>query len=269
MAKPPSTKSAKAPGEASELCALERSSARAGERALALGPGALPGSGGSAGVLLRVGAGARAGGVLAHSAVLRARPPVFAAMVAGRWGRCGAGASSSSSSSSSSSGGGSSSSSATPPQPAARCTTTAGGVEPAASKELLRFVHTGSCTQGALAAMPGHLLGAPARHGVGALQGMPVRAMGTLVCVENVCNCFALAHMHGNQHLEDVCAELFFQNMAGVPRSAGSQRLATGRPALGAEIIRHMGLLSSPGARSRKRKREGEEEMGQAGGGGR
>ena len=64
-------------------------------------------------------------------------------------------------------------------------------------------------------------------------------------------------------------AELFFQNMAEVSKSAGFQRLATERPALSAEIIRHMGLLSSPEARSRKRKREEEEEMGQAGGGGR
>ena len=93
--------------------------------------------------------------------------------------------------------------------------------------------------------------------------------MGILVCVENVCNYFALAHMHDNQHLEDVCGELFFQNMAEVSNSAGFQRLATERPALSAEIIRHMGLLSSPEARSRKRKREEEEEMGQAGGGGR
>ena len=225
--------------QAQLLAELEAAGARTGADAVARDLGALLDSGADADVVFRVGEGEGAEDIAAHRLVLTARSPVFAAMLAERWGGAVAAASSSSSSE-------------------ARCTIAIENTAPAAFKQLLRFVYTGRCEAGALAAMPDHLLAASAAHGVDELHALSASALMLSVTVENACDYFALAHAHDNQDLMDMCAELAAKEMAAVTESEGFKRHLAERSAVGTSLMARMGQLSSPEAKGRKRKREEE-----------
>ena len=130
---------------------------------------------------------------------------------------------------------------------------------PAAFKQLLRFVYTGRCEAGALGAMPDHLLGAAAAHGMEELHALSARALMLSVTVENVCDYFALAHAHEHQDLMDVCAELTQKEMQAVTESEGYKRHAAERSLVATSLLARMGQLGSPEAKGRKRKRESQE----------
>ena len=235
--------------QAQLLAELEAAGARTGADAVARDLGALLDSGADADVVFRVGEGEGAEDIAAHRLVLTARSPVFAAMLAERWGGAAAAASSSSSSSE------------------ARCTIAIENTAPAAFKQLLRFVYTGRCEAGALAAMPDHLLAASAAHGVDELHALSASALMLSVTVENACDYFALAHAHEHEDLMDVCAELMGKEMAAVTASEGFKRHSAEQSPVGFAIFARMSQLSSPEAKGRKRKREGEGGAGADGGG--
>ena len=129
------------------------------------------------------------------------------------------------------------------------------GTEPGAFRQLLRYVYTGRCEPGALAAMPAHLLGAPAKHGVQQLQELSAQAMVLSLTAENVCDFFAQAHAHEHGELGGACVELVHEQVVAVSQPGGFKRLMAERPHLAGEIITHMAFVRSPEGQSRKRKR--------------
>ena len=183
----------------------------------------------------------------AHRTILVARSPMFKAMLADHWNGGSGSSSSSSSSSASSSGGGSA---AIPIE----------GTEPAVFKQLLRWIYTGQCEGGALAAMADHLFEAGGKFGVPALQAAAQRQMIADLAVAKVCDYFALARAHDDEELQDACAALVSKQMLAVTQSEGFKRLAAERPLLMAALMQTIGELTSPGGRKRKRD-EGEGEI--------
>jgi hypothetical protein len=184
----------------------------------------------------------------AHRSILMARSPVFATILAERWGAAAAASSSSSD--------------AAAPVPL-------DGTNPLAFKQLLRFLYTGRCEAGALDAMADHLFAAAAQFGVDELQALASRALVAKLAPETVCDYFALAHAHDDDELADACAVLLLADMLAVTQSAGFQRLSTERPLLLAALMQCQAkVMATPDASSRKRKREGEGEGEGEGGAG-
>ena len=197
-------------------------------------------SGNLADVFFTVGAGGPGGSgveeIAAHAFVLAARSPYFATKLAERWGEGGAGPSTAGTSE--------------------RCVIAVTDMEPDVFRQLLRYLYTGRCDAGALAAMPDHLLDASAKHAVKHLQEVSASAMQLKLSVENVCDYFALAHAHGLDELKDACAELMDKNMTEISQSDGFKRLLVERPPLAGEMYKHMAEMRSPAGQSRKRKRK-------------
>ena len=81
--------------------------------------------------------------------------------------------------------------------------------------------------------------------------------MQLALCVENVCDYFALAHAHGLQELKDGCVDFMEadKNKVGVSQSEGFKRMCAERPLLLADIYKHRACMASPEGQSRKRKR--------------
>ena len=75
------------------------------------------------------------------------------------------------------------------------------GVEPTAFKQLLRYIYTGSCAEGALEAMADHLYEVADHYGVPEPQQLAARQMTASLNAEKVCEFFALAHAHENEML--------------------------------------------------------------------
>ena len=175
--------------------------------------------------------------IAAHSQLLAARSPYFATKLAERWSTGAAG--------SSTAGAGK------------RCVIPVTDVEPGVFRQLLRYLYTGRCDAGALAAMPDHLLDASAKHAVEHLQEVSASAMQLALCVENVCDYFALAHAHGLQELKDRCVDFMEEdkNKVGVSQSEGFKRMCAERPLLLADMYKHRAYMASPEGQSRKRKR--------------
>jgi len=193
--------------------------------------------------------------ISAHRTILAARSPVFQAMLADHWNGSGSGSSSSSSSSSSGGGGASSEggSAAIPIE----------DMEPAVFKQLLRWIYTGQCEGGALAAMADHLYEAAGKFGLPLLQAAAQRQMLASLDAAKVCDYFALAHAHEDEALKDACAALVADDMLAVTQTGGFKRLSAERPLLLAALMQSMGELKSPEGRKRKRD-EGEGGAGRA-----
>jgi hypothetical protein len=188
-------------------------------------------SGVGADVTFKVGAAGTA--VAAHRAVLVARSTVFGTMLGAEWAESTASAASSS---------------------AAESAIAVPDVEPAAFAELLRFLYAGTCSEGALAAMPAHLFEAAAKYAVGDLQALASRELVESLNAQTACDYFALAHAHDDDVLLRACARLVSFDMHAVTTTDGFKRLSTERPALMAALMTTIGELSSP-RKSRKRKR--------------
>jgi len=210
--------------------------------------GALLDSGDMADVTFRVGSEQ----IAAHRLVLATRSPVFKAMLAQHWSaQPGAAASSSSSSSSSSSEGGGA---------AAAAAVTAievEDVEPAVFRQLLRWLYTGRCEEGAVDAMADHLFEAAAKFGVADLQALASRTMLAALNAEKLCDYFALAHAHDDEELKAACADLITEDMSAVVRTEGWARLEAERPQLAAELVKSMAAQTAAaggGAQGKKRK---------------
>eukprot|EP00937_MAST-01D_sp_MAST-1D-sp2_P006177 g6177.t1 len=228
---------------ADKLERLESDTARPGAHGVVQGLGKLLGSGKCTDVVFRVGSGSGSEcsteDIAAHRAVLVARPAVSEAMLAERWGTSEAGALPGSAA----------------PAAEARCVVPVADTEPAAFRQLLRYVYTGQCEPGALAAMPAHLLDVSAKHGIQQLQELSAQAMVLSLAAENVCDFFAQAHAHEHEELKDACVELMDKQMMAVSQPEGFKRLGAERPQLALEMYKHMALVRSPEGQSRKRKR--------------
>ena len=130
------------------------------------------------------------------------------------------------------------------------------GVEPTAFKQLLRYIYTGSCAEGALEAMADHLYEAADRFGVPELQQLAARQMTASLDAEKVCDYFALAHAHEDDMLMDGCAALVAQQMYAVTQTAGFRRMAAENHSLVALLMENVGALSSPEAQLMRNKRK-------------
>jgi len=180
----------------------------------------------------------RVGGeeIVAHRTILAMRSPVFEAMLA--WDG----------------------------QPAAAAASSGGGsaaaievedVEPAVFRQLLRWVYTGQCEEGAIEAMADHLLVAAAKFGVADLQALASRTMVAALDAEKLCDYFALAHAHDDEELKAACAALVAKEMAAVVQTEGWARLKAERPQLSAALMESMAAEAAAGggAQGQKRKR--------------
>ena len=201
--------------------------------------GALLGSGDMADVTFRVGDEQ----IAAHRVIVATRSPVFKAMLAQHWSaQPGAAASSSSSSSSSSEGGG------------AASAIEVEDVEPAVFKQLLRWLYTGRCEEGAIDAMADHLFMAAAKFGVADLQALASRTMLAALDAEKLCDYFALAHAHDDEELKAACAALMVEDMATVVQTEGWARLNKERPRLAGKLMESIAAAGG-GGQGQKRKR--------------
>jgi speckle-type POZ protein len=183
--------------------------------------------------------------IVAHRLILAMRSPVLEAMLA--WGGQPAAAASSSSSSSNSSGGGGGGNSIEVED-----------VEPAVFKQLLRWIYTGQCEEGAIEAMADHLLEAAAKFGLPSLQALASRTMVTALDAEKLCDYFALAHAHDDKELKSACAALMTDTAAAaaVMKTDGWKRLKKERPLLGAELWEcSTSEATAGGGKGQKRKR--------------
>jgi alpha-tubulin suppressor-like RCC1 family protein len=182
----------------------------------------------------------RVGGeeIVAHRLILTMRSPVFKAMLA--WGGQPAAAAASSSD-------GGSGATAIEVE----------GVEPAVFRQLLRWLYTGQCEEGAIDAMADHLFEAAAKFSVDDLQALASRTMVAALNAEKLCDYFALAHAHDDEELKAACAALVAKDMAAVVQTEGWARLGKERPQLAVTLMESMAAEAAAGggAQGQKRKR--------------
>jgi hypothetical protein len=130
-------------------------------------------------------------------------------------------------------------------------------VEPAVFRQLLRWLYTGQCEEGAVDAMADHLFEAAAKFGVPSLQALASQTMVAALDAEKLCDFFALAHAHDDEELTAACAALMVEDMATVVQTEGWARLEAERPQLAAELMKSIAaeMAAGGGGQGQKRKR--------------
>ena len=128
-------------------------------------------------------------------------------------------------------------------------------MQPAVFKQLLRWVYTGRCEEGAIDAMADHLFEAAAKYSIADLQALASRTMVAALDAEKLCDYFALAHAHDDEELKAACASLFVEDMAAVVQTEGWARLNKERPQLTGTLVESMAAEAAAGGRGQKRKR--------------
>ena len=199
---------------------------RVGEYVHAAAPPCEEGGGGAAanrdfGALLESGIGADICFIVgkteqrAHRSLLLARSPVFATMLTEHWS----------------------------PTATTMANITITDIEPPAFAELLRFVYTGGCSDGAMDEMSAHLYEAAAKYGVADLQAEASRVLVAALLPDNVCDYFALAHAHDDATLKGACSTLVSARMLEVAATDGFKRMVIERNLLLPELTPLLALL--------------------------
>lgn len=130
-------------------------------------------------------------------------------------------------------------------------------MEPEVLKQMLRFIYTDDCEEGAIEAMADHLLVAACRYQLGRLQVLCEVQLSKSLTAENAADRLALADRNDADQLREDAVHYMSANIAAVRKSEGYQQLS--RELLMEVTDIALGLEESNSSRKRAREDDRDE----------